>query len=356
MKLVLISMLTLAVLSGCSEEKPKSNVPRPIISAVVKADEPFSGGYPGIVQARVASEHGFRVLGNMNSRLAEVGDQVREGQVLATLEASSQTLAVSAAEADVRNAEAKSKNAAITRDRQHKLAESGLGTTAVLEQSDQALRSAEANVTKANAILTKAREQLGYTVLRAQFDGIVTGTSAEVGQTVDAGQTIVTVAQPQEREVVIDVNDNVYDRLQPGTAFDIKLQLDEEVTTRGVVRELAPSADVRTRTRRVRISLRSPPDTFRIGAVVTAFVSGDGKTRISLPRRGIATDGGTFVWIVDEGSGTVSRRAIQIDTAGLDSDFVWVLSGVSAGERIVLAGLGSLSEGQKVRISDRSSL
>ncbi|MEB2848045.1 efflux RND transporter periplasmic adaptor subunit [Endobacterium cereale] len=356
MKSILSSALTISLLSSCSEEPPTAHSPRPIISIIAQTDDLLSGGYPGVVQARVTSDHGFRVLGNINARSIEVGDRVGEGQVLATIDSSSHVLAVSAAEAELRNAQAKRANAAISRSRQQTLAASGLGTTATLEQSDQALRSAEANVTKASAILAKANEQLGYTVLRAQFKGIVIATAAEVGQTVEAGQSIVTVAQPQELEVVIDVNDNVYDRLQPGTPFDLRLQLDEEVTARGVVRELAPSADVRTRTRRVRISLNSPPDTFRIGTVVTAFVSGDGNTRISIPRRAITTDGGTSVWIVDRESRTVSRRAVQIDSAGINSDFVRVLSGVSAGERIVLAGLSSLSDGQEVRIAERSNL
>ncbi|WP_421367906.1 efflux RND transporter periplasmic adaptor subunit [Agrobacterium tumefaciens] len=355
MRAVLISMFTLVLLSSCAEEKPKSYSPRPVISALARADDPFSGGYPGVVYARITSDHGFRVLGSMDARSVEVGDQVSEGQVLATLESSSQALAVSAAEAELRNTQAKRFNADVSKERQHTLAEAGLGTTAALEQSDQALRSAEANVTRASAILDKAREQLGYTVLRAQFDGIVTATAAEVGQTVDAGQLIVTVAQPNDREVVIDVNDEAYDRLQLGTPFDVRLQLDEEVKATGVVRELAPSADALTRSRRVRISLRTPPEAFRIGAVVTALISQGGITRISIPRRAIASDGGTFVWVVDEESETVNRRSVEIDNSSADTEIVWVVQGVNAGERIALAGLSSLSEGQKVKISTRSA-
>lgn len=350
MKKASMMALCAVLLVSCSEDRSDTEIVRPIISTVVENDGLFSGsGYPGVVHARVASEHGFRILGNVDARSVEVGDNVREGQVLSTLESSSQTLAVSAAEADVRNAQAKQFNAKTSRDRQQTLAEKGLGTTAALEQSDQALRTAEADVLRANAILGKAREQLGYTILRAQFDGIVIATAVEVGQTVDAGQHIVTVAGPQDREVVIDVNDVVYERLQIGTPFDLHLQLDEEVKAQGVVRELGPTADALTRTRRVRISLRLPPDAFRIGSVVTAFVSRATLEGVSIPRRAVSTKGEVHVWVVNDETGTVSRRVVEIDNRTLETEFVRVLKGLSAGERISLAGLNQLSEGRKVR-------
>ncbi|MCM2458183.1 efflux RND transporter periplasmic adaptor subunit [Rhizobium sp. CG4] len=345
----------LLFLSGCSEDKPKSPTSRPIISTVIKGDDISFSGYPGVVHARTTSEHGFRILGSINGRLVDVGDQISVGQVLATLESSSQTLAVSAAQAELRNSQARRFNAQTSKERQNTLAEAGLGTTAALEQADQALVSAEANVTKASAILDKAKEQLGYTILRAQFDGIVTATAAEVGQTVEAGQTIVTVAQPREREVVIDVSDEVYSRLQLGTPFDLRLQLNEEVTAKGIVRELAPSADTLTRTRRVRISLLTPPDAFRIGAVVSALIAQDDLVRVSIPRRSIFHDGGTFVWVVDEKNETVNRRPVQIDPSRTSPEIVWISQGVSVGERIALAGLSKLSEGQKVKLSSGSA-
>lgn len=334
-------------LCSCSEEKSEAPAPRPVISAVV-GTAASAGGYPGVIEARVTSDLGFRVLGNLNSRTVEVGDQVSKGQILATLDSSAQLFTVSAAEADLRNAIAKRDNAEISNDRQKTLARSGIGTTVVLEQTDQALKSAIANVSRAAAVLAQAREQLDYTVLRAPFDGIVTKTAAEAGQTVEAGATIVTVAQPREREVVIDIPDGIYARMQPGTAFDVRLQLDEDVIAHGVVRELAPSADTSTRTRRVRISLVAPGQGFRIGSVVTAYFSGGDMQRIVIPRRAIGTADGSFVWLIDA-SGTVRRREIQVDGSDLKSDIVSVSGDLKSGDRIVLAGVSRLIEGQPVR-------
>ncbi|MES5100070.1 efflux RND transporter periplasmic adaptor subunit [Agrobacterium sp. BA1120] len=350
--IILLAALTLV---GCSDQgqQQKTISPRPIISAVVGISR-STGGYPGVVEARVSSDLGFRVLGNVNSRPVEVGDFVTRGQVLATLESSSQSLKVSAAEADLRNAEARMANAQVTRDRQRTLADGGLGITAIFEQAEQALKSAQANVGKAEAILAKAREQLLYTTLRAQFDGIVTRTSTEVGQTADAGEPVVTVAQPDEREVVIDVPDEVYRGLRIGTPFVLRLQLDNQQAVRGVVRELAPSADPLTRTRRVRITLLSPGKGFRIGAVATAYLAPSDTTPVTVPRRAVGTGDGVFVWIVDEDRRTVTKRVIEVDEDSLSTDEVTVLKGLDDGERVVLAGVNSLAEGQAIRFSKRS--
>lgn len=352
-----VTLLAVLTLAGCSDQgqEKKTSGPRPIISAVVGIGR-SAGGYPGVVEARVSSDLGFRILGNVNSRPVEVGDFVTRGQVLATLESSSQSLEVSAAEADLRNAEARMANAQVTRNRQRTLADAGLGITAIFEQAEQALKSAQANVGKAEAILAKAREQLDYTTLRAQFDGIVTRTSAEVGQTADAGAPVVTVAQPDEREVVIDVPDEVYGGLRIGTPFVLRLQLDDQMAVRGVVRELAPSADPLTRTRRVRITLLSPGNGFRIGAVATAYLAPSDSTPFTVPRRAVVTGDGVFVWIVDKDRRTVTKRVIEVDEASLSTDEVTVLKGLDDGERVVLAGVNSLAEGQAIRLSKRSEL
>jgi RND family efflux transporter MFP subunit len=316
----------------------------------------MSGRYPGVVEARVAADLGFRILGSVNSRPVEVGDLVTRGQVVATLESSSQSLEVRAAEADLRNAEARRANAQVSRNRQQTLTDGGLASEALFEQAEQALKSAQANVGKAEAILAKAREQLDYTTLRAQFDGIVTKTSIEVGQTADAGAPVVTVAQPEEREVVIDVPDETYSKLRTGTPFILRLQLDPQMAVRGVVRELAPSADPLTRTRRVRITLLSPGDGFRIGAVATAYLAPSNRNPVKVPRRAVGTGDGVFVWIVDEEKKTVTRRVIEVDHASLSTDEVTVLRGLDDGERVVLAGVNSLVEGQVIRLSKRSEL
>ena len=95
------------------------------------------------------------------------------------------------------------------------------------------------------------RNSLGYTELHAEFDGVIAATKAEVGQVVQPGQEVVSVVRPEEREAVVDVPDHIAANLRPGTGFIVTSEADPATRVKGQVREIAPQADLATRTRRV---------------------------------------------------------------------------------------------------------
>ena len=276
--------------------------------------------------------------------------------MLATIDPLALQLAVRSGEADLSNAKAQLANALLDETRQRKLTESNSTSKATFENAQQVRESAEASVAKAEANLAKAREQLTYTELRAEFDGVVTGVSVEAGQVLSAGQTAFIVARPDLRDVVVDVPEEDSSGLEIGSRFGIRLQLDGSIQTSGVVREIAPEADSTTRTRRVKITLENPPNTFRLGTIVTATATTDASATISIPASALLVDGKRRrVWIVDSKTNTVSQRDVEI-LPPADSDPAFVASGLAAGERVAIAGVHSLKEGQTVRIDQESGL
>jgi RND family efflux transporter MFP subunit len=173
--------------------------------------------------------------------------------------------------------------------------------------------------------------------------------NAEVGQTVTAGETVVTVAQADVREAVVDVPDEVAQTINPGDMFVTTLQIDPDTKASGRVREVAPQADAATRTRRVRITLDAAPPAFRVGTTVTASPQSTGLSEIDLPRSALLkTDSRTAVWVVDKNTSTVSLRTVELasETAGT----MRIRSGIDVGMRVVTAGVNSLAEGQPVKI------
>jgi len=214
--------------------------------------------------------------------------------------------------------------------------------------------SAEASVTSARANIDKAEEQLGYTELRADFAGVVTATAAELGQVVQPGQMVVSVARPDIREAVVDLPESVGRDLRPEARFDVALQLDPSVQAAGSVREIAPQADPATRTRRVRITLDNPPESFRLGTTITATVTTQAVPGIELPVSALLErDGRTMVWVVDPTTKMVSTRDVTI--VARDGSSVRVLNGLTRGTRVVTAGVNSLTPNQTVKIADEVS-
>jgi RND family efflux transporter MFP subunit len=202
---------------------------------------------------------------------------------------------------------------------------------------------------QAEANVVKTREQLSYAELKADYEGVVTTTSAEVGQVVQPGQAIVTIAEPTRRDAVIDATNTIAESLSIGEPFIVSLQLDPTISVEGKVREIAPQADAMTRTRRVKIALENPPNTFRLGSTIFARIAAGAISATWLPGSALLNEApNTKVFVVDPQSLKVSLRDIEVAP---DRDDRWIVrGGLKPGERVVTAGVHSLKEGQVVRI------
>ncbi|RUM03917.1 efflux RND transporter periplasmic adaptor subunit [Rhizobium chutanense] len=354
---IIALMMGTALISSCTkQEESKEEAPRPVLSTTVRQTPATSLGLTGTIEPTIETELGFRILGRMIARNVNVGDIVKRGDVVAAIDPLALELAVRSAQSDVENSDAQLRNAVTTEERQRALLESRSGTEASLEEAEQARRTAAAAVAKAQANLDKAKEQLGYAQLQAEFDGVVTATSAEVGQVVSAGQTVVTIARPDKRDAVVDVPQAAAQKLKIGAPFEVTLQLEPSIRTTGVVREIAPEAETATRTSRTKIALTDPPAAFRIGAVISASATIAADPEIVLPSSAIlaGVDGPT-VWIVDVPAKKVTLRRVKIDGDVVDGGTVRITEGLSPGERVVVAGVHKLEDGQAIRIDQEIS-
>ncbi len=226
-------------------------------------------------------------------------------------------------------------------------------TQAQVDAATQGREFAVAGENRAQAALAKAKEELGYAVLTADFGGVVANTGAEVGQIVQPGQMVVDIANPKLRDAVIDAPDAAAAALSLGAPFEVAAQLDPSVRVAGKVREIAPQADSATRSRRVKIALDAPPDAFRLGSTITAWPVDDMRKAVRLPATAILVkDGKPYVWIVDPVTSRATKRAVTL--APGEADPVEVTGGLDAAMRVVTAGVHSLSEGQQVRIEPQA--
>jgi RND family efflux transporter MFP subunit len=345
-----------AMLIGAMEPSRGNAEPaaRPVIWTTVSAVRGDDPGLTGVVQPRVQSNLSFRVLGRIVARRVTVGDLVRKGDVIAQIDPLTLRLALQGAEADLRNANAQLRNAVSTAKRRRSLVGVGGASTSDVELAEQALKVAQATANRAEANRDRAREQFGYAELRAEFDGIVTATSAEPGQTVTAGQIIASIALLDQRDVVVDVPEAWLPAVRAATHIDVAMQLDPSIKEQGTLRELTPEADARTRTFRMRVGLDGAREVYRFGSVVRTTFSGSRPVGVVvLPASAIfQRDGAPHVWIVDPDSGVVALRRVRLVPHAAGAETVSVGDGVRSGERVVVAGVTALSEGQRVRLGE----
>jgi RND family efflux transporter MFP subunit len=346
-----LAPLLLLLVAACGKAPaPPAEVVRPVLSMVVAARIATIPGFVGTIEPRVTTNLAFRVGGRLVSRPADVGQSVAKGQVLASLDTTSLDLAVRSAEADLSSAQSQLSLASAEETRQRSLLQSNNVAQSAVDAAVQQRQAAQSGVTRAQSALSKAQQELGFAEIAADYDAVVTAVSAQIGQVVSAGQTVLTIAEPSARDAVVDVPDFLSADIRTGTRFDVALQLDPSIRASGSVSEIAPQADQATRTRRIKIALDNPPDTFWLGTTVAATLAGAATETLAVPASAVFEDNGASkVWIVDAAGKTVASRTVTTGPATPDG-FVPVTSGLTAGERVVTAGVHSLREGQRVRV------
>ena len=199
----------------------------------------------GEVQARFNADLAFRISGRVVERLGGGWRSRRAGQVLARLDPAEQKADLDAAAAAVTAAESQLRVATATFERQKTLLSNGFTTRVAFDQAQEGLQSAEASLQDAKAQLGRAKDALGDTELRASAAGVITARKLEIGQVVDAGQSVFTLAQDGERDAIFDVDERILLGDTERGEVALKLLSDPNVTALGRVREISPAVDTK---------------------------------------------------------------------------------------------------------------
>ncbi len=341
----------LLALTACGQE-PEERPPevRPVRTVTV---EKRPAGVPVVLTGRIAAEDearlAFRLSGRMLERNVNVGDRVEAGQLIARLDPQDQQNALQAAEANLMAAQGQAAEAENEFQRQRQLEERGFAARAVYERARQGRQTTRSQVEAAEAQVRFARDQVSFTELDADAEGVVTETGAEPGEVVQAGQMIVRLARRDGRDAVFDVPAQLLRSMPADPEIDVFLTEEPSIRAVGRVREVAAEANPSTRTFEIKVGLAEPPPDMRLGATVTGRLEIDEGDVIRLPASAMTRQGDEpAVWVVEPVAGTVSLRAI--DVLRYEPAYVVVASGVTPGDIVVTAGVQALHPGQRVRL------
>jgi RND family efflux transporter MFP subunit len=351
MRPCLVLLMLLAVLVGCKPEDAPASL-RLVRTLVVDPKSIREDRHAiGEVKPRYESDLSFRVAGKVLVRLFDVGASVRQGDTLAALDTQDYQNRLRSAEADVSSAEAALVEAQGAEARQAKLLKDGWTTRATYDTVLRNLRTAEAKLAAARANLDLTRDQLKYTELKADFDGVITAVGAEAGQNVNAGQMVVKLARPDDRDGVFNIAETALADVTDAFPEVIVWPLSNpSLTVEGVVREISPVADPATRTYTVKVTLKNPPPQLRFGMSIGGRLKGHAALAVTLPLSALfEKNGSPAVWVLDQQSSSVTLRPITV--ARYEANTVVVASGLIKGDIVVTAGVNTLTAGQKVRLA-----
>ena len=338
--LVVLSLL----LAACSKKETAPEPLRPVLTQVLGAEgEAGSQSFSGEVRSRYETPLGFRVSGKISARLVNTGAMVKAGEVLARLDPTDMALSAASANAQLELAEADLR-------RYRELRVNNFVSQAALDAKETAFKAA-----KAQADL--AQNQKSYTELKSDKDGVVQLISAEIGQVVTAGQTVMNVARTDTLEVAVAIPEGQVAALRLLKEAEISLWSDDQAHYMGSVREISQAADPVTRTYAARVTILNPDVRVLLGMTANVKFRRDGvdrptKERLSVPLTAIfQKDGKPALWVVATDQ-TIALRNVEVGAYG---DLTATLeSGVKSGERIVVAGVHKLTAGEKIKVVDQS--
>jgi membrane fusion protein (multidrug efflux system) len=288
--------------------------------------------------ANLVAENDVAVLseveGRVTSLLVDEGDHVSRGQVLARLDPSDEEIALK--KAQLRHA-----NAKLVYERGQDLIAKELISR---EESDRLTVDFQI----ASQELAEAEWALAQTVIKAPFAGQVTVRQTQLGQHVRPGDTLfqITDFDPLIARIYLSEGDIV--GLRPGTEARISLNADPGVSLRGRIRQISPVVDTATGTVKVTVEAIAPPPEVRSGSFVAIHVVRETREgALLVPRQAVLRElQASHVFVNDDGQAVKRTVELGLEEAGR----VEVLTGIAAGERVIVAGQGGLRDGAKVRV------
>lgn len=185
----------------------------------------------------------FRTGGRIVTRSVDIGDRVNAGQLLATLENTTSQNQLDGAQADYEGAKASAQVAALNLNRMQKLMPTGAIARTQLDTARADWLVARARLKNSESALRNARESLGWTRLMAPQSGVINEVSASAGQVVSGGQSVLTLATGEARDVVFDIAKPDAIPPQEQAGLRVSLLSDPSVQASVALRDISPQAD-----------------------------------------------------------------------------------------------------------------
>lgn len=328
----------------------------------------------GYVVARRQATVSSKIAGKILEVLVEEGVRVEKDQIVAYLDDSAQIAQLNLARAQLSSAKAalnetkaQLRQAELDLTRSTELLARNLtsradfdAATANAETLRARLATGHENVTVAKRRVDVSKDQLNNTVIRAPFAGVVVTKNAQPGEMISpisagGGFTrtgICTIVDMDSLEIEVDVNEAYIQRVRPDQTVTATLDAYQNWKIPARVIAIVPTADRQKATVRVRIGfLERDQRIFRDMGVKVAFLSDGADTTEAQPatvyvsRDAVRTDSeGNFVWIVRDNA--VQRRTVSIGQSSRRG--VQIMSGLGAGDKIVVAEEDNLVAGQTV--------
>ncbi|MGL4393184.1 MAG: efflux RND transporter periplasmic adaptor subunit [Fusobacteriaceae bacterium] len=297
--------------------------------------------FSATIVPEVLTEISFRVSGTLKKRIADLGEKVKKGQILATLDPTDYQIEYNRVKAFYSKAKS-----AFERDRSLYLENS-------ISKAEYENSLAEYKTKEAELAATK--KQLDYTELRATNAGEIAEVRAEVNETVNAGQPIYVLNELGGLEVTFSVSDILINSVKLKDQVQIVINSTNE-TLQGQISNIGSVSNAYGRAYPVKAKIINPSKNIKPGMTANVKLKISGALGQTVPLNSVlqSENGQKYVFVitqVKDDIGVVAKQTVTVGTASPEG--VQISSGVTKGDMVITSGAAVVFEGQKVKLGER---
>jgi RND family efflux transporter MFP subunit len=358
------------LMAGCHSNMPLEQPPQGVQVQLIQAASSVSDGlrFSAVVTPYAQVPLAFRIPGYVTSlkqvradgsiRDIAEGDSVSKGAVLAHIRATEYQDKVRQATSEVEAAQAAAVKAQLDFDRASRLYEAQSLTKPELEAARAQHDGTQAQLRAAQAQTAEAQVSLGDTTLVAPFAGDIVKKSVELGSFVGPGSPAFALASTDVVKIVVGVPDTVVQSIKVGQPVDVAIDAFPSRTFHARISRISSAADTTTRNFDVEVAIPNRDHLLKVGMIGSLQLAHGEEasekhvSSLLAPLSAIvqANDGKYGVFVISKSSAGDIASLRSVEIGAVNGTDVIVVSGLSAGERIITTGANLLKDGQRVEV------
>jgi RND family efflux transporter MFP subunit len=351
-----VAIGSLAILGACTRggaPPAGAGAPPPMgVSTLTLTKKPIeqASGFIATIRSLRSSTVQPEVEGVVTRIFVKSGDRVGLGAPLVQIKPDKQEATVRSTEANRAGVEADVQYWREQAKRLESLVAAGAISRQEFDQAQNSLRSAEARLQALNAQVNEQRVELEYYRVVAPQAGVVGDISIRTGDRVTKSTMITTIDDNSSLEAYIQVPIDRSPDLRLGLPVQI-LDADGNVMATNPITFVAPRVDDATQTVLVKSALREVPATVRTLQFVRSRIVWRSDDGLTIPITAVTRISGKyFCYVVDKGNGGTVARQRPVEVGELQGNDYVVISGVAAGDQLIVSGIQKLADGVPVKV------
>lgn len=308
----------------------------------------------GTIEARQRAIVRAETAGSVVAIGPELGEVVKQGALLARIEAKALGDVTASARSGVTAAQAQLDLARRELQRTEALVKGGALAQRELDRARSQVTAAEAGVTQAQAQLSSSKSQLGDATVRAPMTGVVARRSVSAGDVVSPGAALYEIIDPATMRLDAAVASDDLSAISVGkpVTFAVRGYPDQRFT--GTISRIAPAADPVTRQIQVLVDLPNPGGKLVAGLYAEGRVAVEQREALIIPMAAVDLSGDqpSVLRVKD---GVIERIVVALGLRDERAEIVEVTSGLAAGDVLLLSRAGkNIVPGTKVELPGRA--